>query len=111
MAERYSAASLVAHAAALLGAAGVDADKARTVAEILVEADLMGHDTHGLALLGPYLNELANGAMKPTGEPALVNHRPATQVWDGLRLPGPWLVVKAMEACAARHVPTVPERS
>jgi L-lactate dehydrogenase len=51
-------------------------------------------------LLGPYLNELANGAMKPTGEPTLVNHRPATQVWDGRRLPGPWLVVKAMDACA-----------
>jgi len=100
MTQRFSADALTRHATALLVAAGVDAPKAATVAEILVEGDLMGHDTHGLALLGPYLNELANQAMLPTGEPKVLNHRPATQVWDGLRLPGPWLVVQAMEACA-----------
>lgn len=100
MAERFAAAGLVEHARALLTAAGVEAGKAQVTAEILVEADLMGHDTHGLALLGPYLNELANGAMKPAGEPLLVNQRPATQVWDGQRLPGPWLIVKAMDTCA-----------
>ena len=101
MTQRFAAAALTAHAQALLVAAGVDDDKAATVAEILVEGDLMGHDTHGLGLLGPYLNELANGTMKAGGEPRVVNQRPAAQVWDGERLPGPWLVVKAIDACAA----------
>ena len=101
MAQRYDAAALIAHAKALLAAAGVDAPKAAAVAEILIEGDLMGHDTHGLALLAPYLGEIANATMLATGEPAVVNQRPAAQVWDGLRLPGPWLVVKAMAACAA----------
>ena len=100
MTQKYSADALTRHASSLLVAAGMEPQKAATVAEILVEGDLMGHDTHGLALLGPYLNELANRAMTPTGQPKVINQRPATQVWDGLRLPGPWLVVQAMEACA-----------
>jgi len=100
MTARYSAAALTASATALLTAAGTDADKARAVAEILVEGDLMGHDTHGLALLGPYLAELDNGGMTRTGQPDVLNSRPATALWDGKRLPGPWLVLKAIDECA-----------
>ncbi len=48
-------------AAELLGAAGMDAAPAYAVAEVLVEGDLLGHDTHGLALLAPYLAELEAG--------------------------------------------------
>ena len=47
---RYSADDLCAFAEALLLAAGVRADIASDVAEVLLEGDLMGHDTHGLAL-------------------------------------------------------------
>lgn len=100
MTARYSAAALTTAAVALLKAAGTDADKAQAVAEILVEGDLMGHDTHGLALLGPYLGELESGGMTKLGEPEVVNSRPAVAAWDGKRLPGPWLVLKAMDACA-----------
>jgi LDH2 family malate/lactate/ureidoglycolate dehydrogenase len=32
------------------------------VAEVLVEADLLGHDTHGLDMLARYLDELASPA-------------------------------------------------
>jgi len=100
MSTRYAAAALTQSAVALLQAAGVDAGKAQAVAEILVEGDLMGHDTHGLALLGPYLGELASGSMLKTGEPEVMNSRPAAAAWDGRRLPGPWLVLKAMDECA-----------
>ncbi len=100
MQPRYAATALTTHARALLTAAGLDADKAATVAEVLVEGDLMGHDTHGLGLLGPYLGELESGAMTRNGVPVIVNQRPAAQVWDGQRLPGPWLVVQALETCA-----------
>ena len=31
---------------------GLATDRAKTQAEILLEADLMGHTTHGLAMLG-----------------------------------------------------------
>jgi L-lactate dehydrogenase len=100
MTARYSAAALTTAAVSLLKAAGTDAAKAQAVAEILVEGDLMGHDTHGLALLGPYLGELESGSMLKAGQPDVLNSRPAAAAWDGKRLPGPWLVLKAMDECA-----------
>jgi LDH2 family malate/lactate/ureidoglycolate dehydrogenase len=102
MSARYEATLLVSFAAALLAGAGLDSEKARTVAEILVEGDLLGHTTHGLQLLAPYLTELENGGMNRTGEPGVVADFPAAVTWDGRRLPGPWLVVRALELAAGR---------
>jgi L-lactate dehydrogenase len=99
-ASRYDAAALVACADALLVAAGLRADIARDVAEVLVDADLMGHTTHGLALLAPYLDELARGGMRKSGEPTVVNARGASQAWDGRRLPGPWLARRAFDTAS-----------
>lgn len=100
--DLYDAADLAAYAAALLDRAGLDHDKALTVAEVLVEGDLLGHTTHGLAQLPGYLNELANGAMASTGEFTVLNDRPAAAVWDGNRLPGPWLTRRACDEAARR---------
>ena len=94
MAERYAAAALKAFARALLEKAGMEAQKAGDVALILVEGDLLGHDTHGLALLAPYLGEVESGAMAKSGQPEVVSHRGATETWDGKRLPGPWLTIR-----------------
>jgi L-lactate dehydrogenase len=98
----YPAEALVAFAAALLGAAGLDAEKAGAIAQILVEADLMGHDTHGLALLASYLGELESGKMTRDGDPIVMADAAAAVTWDGRRLPGPWLVLKAMDLAAQR---------
>jgi LDH2 family malate/lactate/ureidoglycolate dehydrogenase len=46
----YRSADLVAFGARCSRRAGLDPDKAATVAEVLVEGDLLGHTTHGLAL-------------------------------------------------------------
>lgn len=102
MPARYPASALLEFAAALLARAGLDGGKARTVAEILVEGDLLGHNTHGLALLAPYLGEIERGGMAKTGEPRVLADFPAAVTWDGGRLPGPWLVVQALELAAAR---------
>ena len=72
-----SAPALVAYASALLARAGLDADKAAAVAAILVEGDLLGHATHGLALLPQYLAEIENGNMTKSGEPRVVADFPA----------------------------------
>jgi L-lactate dehydrogenase len=72
------------------------------VAEILVEGDLLGHTTHGLALLPAYLHELDKGSMTKSGMAETVADFPSAVTWDGKRLPGPWLVLKALELAMAR---------
>jgi L-lactate dehydrogenase len=99
---RYAAESLLAFARNLLAAAGMPDDKADAVAGILLQGDLMGHTTHGLQLLAPYLRELEAGSMRVDGGPDVVADAPAALTWDGRRLPGPWLVLQALEAAAQR---------
>jgi len=93
--------ALVEFARALLTRSGLSDDMAGDVAEILVDGDLMGHTTHGLAQLAGYLGELDKGSMRKDGAPVVVTSRPAAQAWDGQRLPGPWLVLRALDAAAA----------
>ena len=97
MTARIPAARLVAFSRALLLAAGMPADKAEAVSTVLVEGDLMGHTTHGLQLLASYLGEIEKKSMAVDGDPVVLTDRPAAQLWDGRRLPGPWLVLRAIE--------------
>ena len=99
---KYAAPDLLSFAQQLLLSAGLSQDKAQAVADVLLEGDLLGHTTHGLALLGPYLAELAAGKMRKDGEPLVVSDHPAAVTWDGQRLPGPWLVLGAIELAASR---------
>lgn len=97
----FRAADLDDFAAALLRQSGMPAERARAVADVLVEGDLLGHHTHGLQLLPHYLDEIDAGRMTLQGEPELLSGRGAVQAWDGRRLPGPWLTLRAIE-CASR---------
>jgi L-lactate dehydrogenase len=95
---RYDAAALVAFAQALVTGAGVQQLIARDVATILVDGDLLGHTTHGLAQLPGYLGEIESGAMARDGEPIVVGRRPAAETWEGRRLPGPRVTLLALDA-------------
>ncbi len=95
-AERYDAEHLTEFAHTLLMRAGMQDAIALDVAEVLVEGDLLGHDTHGLQLLGPYLAELERGTMLKEGEIAVLSEQTVVASWDGQRLPGPYLVRRAM---------------
>lgn len=99
---RHDAADLLRFATEACQAAGMPSDKAATVAEVLLEGDLMGHDTHGLALLAPYLDSLATGEMAADGEPEVIAAAAVAETWDGRKLPGPWLVRRAAELASAR---------
>ena len=99
---RYDSEALRQYATDVLCAAGLEAGHARIVAHTLVEGDLMGHDTHGLALLAGYVGELEAGTMTRHGAPDVLSDRPAALLWDGRRLPGPSLVVQGIDALAPR---------
>jgi L-lactate dehydrogenase len=102
MNARYGHEDLRQFAEALLQRAGMPDDKARDVAAILLEGDLLGHDTHGLQLLPTYLEEIAQGRLTLQGEPEVLADQGVVLAWDGRRLPGPWLMLRAIAEAGAR---------
>ncbi len=102
MTQLYDVAALRQFATTLFEKAGLDAEKAKVTADVLVEGDLLGHTTHGLALLAPYLDTLAAGGMLGTGTPDVVSETSVVETWDGKRLPGPWLVTMAADLASHR---------
>lgn len=98
----YDADALRRFAADLLQRAGLATPMAECVANTLVDGDLLGHDTHGLALLAGYVKELESGGMTRDGAPEVLSDRPAAVLWDGRRLPGPWLVHQGLDLMIPR---------
>jgi LDH2 family malate/lactate/ureidoglycolate dehydrogenase len=98
----FSAESLERFGRSLLLAAGLDDARARAVAEVLLEGDLLGHTTHGFALLPRYLEALRDNSMETQGDPLLVADHGSALTWDGRYLPGPWLVRRALGAARER---------
>ncbi len=98
----YHAADLVAFARQLLEAGGLPHLRALSVAEVLVEGDLLGHSTHGLQLLPPYLASLEANCMAKDSDVEVVADRGAAVTWDAGYLPGPWVVSEARELAVNR---------
>jgi LDH2 family malate/lactate/ureidoglycolate dehydrogenase len=98
----YTVESLQDFSTLLLRRAGLTDDKAMSVAATLVEGDLMGHSTHGLQLLSPYLGALERGDMTKEGGPEIVADHGGAVTWDGRYLPGPWLVHSAIDLALER---------
>jgi LDH2 family malate/lactate/ureidoglycolate dehydrogenase len=90
------------YANAIFCAAGMDAEKAKTVADLLVLTDCLGRRTHGLAMAVSYLNDIEKCNLQLTGQPEVLKDTGATLVWDGNYLPGLWLVKKAIDIAALR---------
>ncbi|MDQ0474507.1 Ldh family oxidoreductase [Labrys wisconsinensis] len=102
MHSRYAYDDLAAFATGVLAAAGLPDEPARTVARGLIEADLLGHTTHGLALLADYVEELDNATMEREGGPAILADHAAVALWDGRRLPGVWTTALAVAEAERR---------
>jgi LDH2 family malate/lactate/ureidoglycolate dehydrogenase len=81
---------------------GMQADIAEAVANALVDADMMGHGTHGVALVQWYLDAIAAGNMNLQGQPTVVADHGACITWNGNKLPGAWLLSKAIDLAIER---------
>ena len=88
--------------AASLPLAGMTSADAHTVGEILVEADLMGHTTHGLQLAPAYLDDLAENRITAIGHPITISDHRAAIVWSGQRLSGVCLTAAALDLASER---------
>jgi L-lactate dehydrogenase len=101
-ASRFCASELTHFAAALLSAAGMAVNKAEPVAASLVNADLAGHATHGLALLPWYLDAIDSGSVTLDGTVEVINDSGACVTWNGRGLPGAWLIGRAIDLALER---------
>ena len=70
-------------AARLLEAAGAAGDDARTVADHLVDANLAGHDSHGVGMLPHYVRAIAGGLLDPRAHAAVEDPGGAILAVDG----------------------------
>src|SRR5688572_16507593 len=80
---RVDADGLLDFATAVYSGAGVPEPDARLLADTLVQADLWGHQSHGVLRLGWYLERVQNGVMKPVTKPEFVIDAGAIAVIDG----------------------------
>jgi LDH2 family malate/lactate/ureidoglycolate dehydrogenase len=74
---------LAEFATAALAMAGLSADQARLTADSLVQADLWGHQSHGVMRLPWYLARLRSGVTNPTATPEFIVDAGAVGVIDG----------------------------
>jgi hypothetical protein len=82
-APRVDAERLIDFAAAVYAGAGMPEPDARLVADTLVQADLWGHQSHGVLRLGWYLDRIRNRVMNPVTRPEFVVDAGAIALIDG----------------------------
>jgi len=80
---RIDAERLIDFGAAVYASAGMPEADARFVADTLVQADLWGHQSHGVLRLGWYLERLQNKVMKPVTQSETVVDAGTIAVIDG----------------------------
>tara|TARA_R110000772_G_scaffold46915_2_gene107140 strand:+ start:95 stop:1159 length:1065 start_codon:yes stop_codon:yes gene_type:complete len=102
MSVRYAHADLHSFSQRLFEAAGLPAERAAVMAEILLEADLMGFTTHGMQRVAHNVRWLMEGASRCSGEPTVLVDKGALFNWDAAFLPGPWVVSQAVDTALAR---------
>lgn len=83
--------------AALLQAAGSPTDEAQEVATGCVNANLAGHDSHGVIAVPTYIDAIKEGHIVPGAEWTIVKESPTTAVIDGQWGFGFHVSAKAME--------------
>jgi LDH2 family malate/lactate/ureidoglycolate dehydrogenase len=93
---------LLDFATAVYASAGMPAADARTVADTLVQADLWGHQSHGVMRLSWYLARLTAGVCTPVAAPRFVVDAGAVGVIDGGDAMGQVLTQHAMRDAVRR---------
>lgn len=100
--RRIPDATLRAFTRRVLEAAGFSDEEARVAADVIVEADLRGVDTHGVTRLAGYVNMVRLGHLKPRARWQVVAEGPTTAVIEGARGMGHFLAYQAMERAIAK---------
>lgn len=95
--HRFQAAHLHALTRGLFTAAGAPRHIADVVAEILVNSNLTGHDSHGVLRIPAYLRGISEGRIAPAAEPKVVQETAISLLLDGNGGFGHYTARKAMD--------------
>jgi hydroxycarboxylate dehydrogenase B len=90
----------------IIAAGGSSPDEASIVAEHLVEANLRGHDSHGVGMLVAYVRDFEAGTLKANQKPEIVSDTGTISVWDAHAGYGQVVARQAVEwaiAAAQQH--------
>ena len=86
----------------LYSAAGFPEDQAHIVADHLVDANLYGHDSHGVIRTPGYIRAIISGNIKPVRELKIIRETPVSAVVDAERTIGIVVAHKAMQMATDR---------
>ena len=79
----FSSEQLVRIATDVFVGAGTSPENARIVAEILVDANCTGHDSHGMIRIPQYLGSVEKGQLVTDAEVEIIQDNPLTAIVDG----------------------------
>lgn len=102
MSQTFSAPYLHAYMRDMLVAAGVTSHIAEEVTEVLVGANLAGHDSHGLLRIPMYMKAMKSGRIVPDAEPTIVQDNGNAIIMDGNQGHGIFTCKKAVEKAIER---------
>ncbi|WP_273786046.1 Ldh family oxidoreductase [Brucella intermedia] len=100
--SRYDISKIKPLVERLFLSAGMKKEMALDVTDSLLVADMMGHSTHGLVIAPWYLDEIRTGGMNLEGTFDTLSDRGACLALNGQRLPGAWLVNRAIDTALER---------
>lgn len=93
--------NLVVHT--LIGV-GVESSTAKCVSDLLIDAEVRGHSSHGVGLLPVYLERIKQGGIKANNEPTLISQFGSVVVLDANGCFGQVAANKAAEWCTEHAV-------
>src|SRR5213593_5067150 len=99
---RVTADALRRLTSSILKSGGSEAAEADLVADHLVQANLAGHDSHGVGMIPAYVRHLGAGLVVPNTRAKLVKDEGAMLMFDGGRGYGRPVAGEAMDAAIAR---------
>ena len=73
--------------------------------EILIEADMMGHSTHGVRLLPLYIKDIKNGNMRITGDESIIKDTGSCITIDGKNFDGGKAESQSIVIGAGQYLP------
>jgi len=81
----------------LFMSAGAPRHIAQVIAEILINANLSGHDSHGVLHVSTYLSAIDSGSMDPAAEPSVVKETDQTLILESNNGSGLFMAKTAMQ--------------